>query len=142
MVWRYKQQYTDKTLTVRKYMYMRASGASELRKLSRFYIIKLLFLSIFCRYFRYFVQMTFLSAYMYRQVSKCTDKTSEKHYGVGEAVAPLPPPPPPSSGYPSDLSIYTMHLHCLAMTLFSNLQNLQKVENDIAIFNGNVLGHA
>ena len=33
-------------------------------------------------------------------------------------------------------------LHCLAMTLLSNLQNLQKVENDIVIFNGNVLGHA
>ena len=36
-------------------MYMRASGASELRKFSHFYILKLLFLSIFCWYFRYFV---------------------------------------------------------------------------------------
>ena len=37
-------------------MYMRANGASELRKFSRiFYILKLLFLSIFCWYFRYFV---------------------------------------------------------------------------------------
>ena len=33
-------------------------------------------------------------------------------------------------------------LHCLAMTRLSNSQNLQKVENDIVIFNGNVLGHA
>ena len=34
---------------------MRASGASELRKCLHLYILKLLFLSIFCRYFRYFV---------------------------------------------------------------------------------------
>ena len=33
-------------------------------------------------------------------------------------------------------------LHCLAMTLLPNLQNLQNVENDIVIVNGNVLGHA
>ena len=31
-------------------MYMRASGASELRNFWHFYILKLLFLSIFCRY--------------------------------------------------------------------------------------------
>ena len=36
----------------------------------------------------------------------------------------------------------TIQLHCLAMTLLSNSQNLQKVETDIVIFNGNVLGHA
>ena len=36
-------------------MCMRASGASELRKALHFYILKLLFLSIFCRYIRYFV---------------------------------------------------------------------------------------
>ena len=54
----YKRQYTDKTLTLKHSMYMRASGASgasELRKFSNFYILKLLFLSIFCWYFRYFV---------------------------------------------------------------------------------------
>ena len=33
-------------------------------------------------------------------------------------------------------------LHCLAMTRLSNWQNLQKVDNDIVIFNGNVLSHA
>ena len=51
----HKRQYTDRTLTLRRSMYMRASGASELRKFSHIYILKLLFLSIFCRYFRYFV---------------------------------------------------------------------------------------
>ena len=51
----YKRQYTDKTLTLRKSMYMRSNGASELRKCSHIYILKLLFLSIFCWYFRYFV---------------------------------------------------------------------------------------
>ena len=35
-----------------------------------------------------------------------------------------------------------IQLHCLAMTLLPNSQNLQKVETDIVIFNGNVLGHA
>ena len=33
-------------------------------------------------------------------------------------------------------------LHCLAMIRLSNSQNLQKVDNDIVIFNGNILGHA
>ena len=51
----YKRQYTDKTLTLRKCMCMQASGASELRKFWHFYILKLLFFSIFCRYIRYFV---------------------------------------------------------------------------------------
>ena len=34
--------------------------------------------------------MTYLAAYMYRQISKCTDKTPKKHYW-GRAIArPLP----------------------------------------------------
>ena len=138
------------TLTLTKCMCMRAS---ELRKFWHFYILKLLFLSIFCRYSRYFVgtndmlvglhvptnfliyrqtltlskcmcmraslqnfgiftflicyffqyfvgtsdtlsvQMTCLSAHMYRQISKCTDKNPKKHYWGG------PAPPPPPSGY-------------------------------------------
>ena len=36
-------------------MCVRAGGASEVRKFWHFYILKLLFLSIFCRYNRYFV---------------------------------------------------------------------------------------
>ena len=51
----YKRQYTDKTLTFSKSTYMRASGASELRNFSHFHVLKLLFLSIFCLYFRYLV---------------------------------------------------------------------------------------
>ena len=43
------------TLTLSKCMCMRVSGASELRKFCQFYILNLLFLSIFCRYIRYFV---------------------------------------------------------------------------------------
>ena len=35
-----------------------------------------------------------------------------------------------------------IQLHCLAMTLLSNSQNLQKVETDIDISNGNALGRA
>ena len=42
--------------------------------------------------------MTYLSAYMYRQISKCTDKTPKKHYGGGGA-------PPPPSGYASGVVI-------------------------------------
>ena len=54
--------------------------ASELRKFSHFYILKLLFLSIFFvgTSDTLSVQMTCLSAYMYRQISKCTDKTLKK----------------------------------------------------------------
>ena len=40
--------------------------------------------------------MTCLSAYMYRQISFCTNKTPKKHYWGGGAIAP---PAPPPSGY-------------------------------------------
>ena len=91
----HKRQYTDKTLTLRKCMCMRASEASELRKFRYFYILKLLFsvgtsdaLS---------VQMTCLSAYMYRQISQCTDKfpnvpTKVRKDIIGGAIAPPAPP--------------------------------------------------
>ena len=76
-------------------MCMRASGASELRTFWYFYILKLLFLSIFHRYIRYFVGTTDMlvdlhvptNFQMYRQ-------NSEK-----ALCAPPPPPPPPPSGY-------------------------------------------
>ena len=48
--------------------------ASELRKCSHFHILKLLFPSIFCWYFRYFVSETFNfrcqhSPYIYNQLT-------------------------------------------------------------------------
>ena len=74
-------------------MYMRASGASELRKFSYFYILKLLFLSIFCRYFRYFVGTNDMlvglhvptNFQMYRQNSEKT------LFGGGGQLRPPPP---------------------------------------------------
>ena len=95
----YKQQYTDKTLNIeKKSMYMRASGAIELRKFSHFYILKLLFLSIFCRYFRYFVGTNDMlvglhvptNFQMYRQ-------NSEKALWGGGEFPPCPP-----SGYANE----------------------------------------
>ena len=58
-----------------------------------------------CYFFQYFVgtsdilsvQLICLSANMYRQISKCTDKTPKMHYwgAVAPPPAPSPPPPPP-----------------------------------------------
>ena len=89
------------TLTLSKCMCMRLSGASELRKFWHFYILNLLFLSIFCRYIRYFVGTNNMlvgshvptNFQMYRQISKCTDKNPKKHYWGGSC------PPCPPSGY-------------------------------------------
>ena len=54
MVWRYKRQYTNKTLTLRKvYEY-----TSELRKCSHFYILNCYFLQLFCSFFGYVVSET------------------------------------------------------------------------------------
>ena len=65
-------------------MCMRASGASELRKLWHFYILKLLFLSIFCRYIRYFVGTDDMLVGLHvRQISKCTDNSPKRHYWGG-----------------------------------------------------------
>ena len=77
-----KRQYTDKTPTLRKcmYMYMRAS---ELRKCSHFHSKTITF-SIFCWYFRYFVGLHVPTNFqMYQQ-------NSEK------ALLGSPPPPRPS----------------------------------------------
>ena len=93
------------SLTLSKCMFMRASGASELRKFWHFYILKLLFLSIFCRYIRYFVGTNDMlvglhvptNFQMYRQ-------NSEKALlggGGGGGSCPLPPPPP---GYANEVS--------------------------------------
>ena len=108
----YKRQYTDKTLTSRNAMYMRASGASELRKFSHFYILKLLFLSIFCRYFRYFVGTNDMlvglhvptNFQMYRQ-------NSEKHYGGGGGGGNCSLGPPPPSGYANECHLIFLTIH-------------------------------
>ena len=78
------------TLTLSKCMCMRAS---ELRKFWHFYILNLLFLSIFCRYIRYFVGTNDMlvgshvptNFQMYRQ-------KSEKALLGGGGSCPPPPP--------------------------------------------------
>ena len=63
--------------------------------------VKLLFISIFCRYIRCFVGTNDMlvglhvptNFSMYRQISKCTDKSPKRHYWG--AIAPPPPCPPP-----------------------------------------------
>ena len=69
MVWRYKRQYTDKTLTVRKIYEL-------IRKFSHFHILKRQFPSICCWYFRYYAlsqkhifRSQITVAYIYNQCS-------------------------------------------------------------------------
>ena len=92
MVWHCnKRQYTaDKTHWENLCICERAERAS----LESFCIFTL---KNYCYFFQYFVGtaetlsvlLTYLSAYMYRHISKCTDKTPKKHYW-----GQLPPPPP------------------------------------------------
>ena len=98
------------TLTLSKCVCMRASGASELRKFWHFTFLN-------CYFFQYFVgtsdtlsvQMTCLSAYMYRQISKCTEnfsnvptKLRKSIIGGGGGRGSCPPPLPPPPGYAND----------------------------------------
>ena len=84
------------TLTLSKCMCMRASGASELRTFWHSYILNLLFLSIFCRYIRYFVGTNDMlvgshvptNFQMYRQ------KSEKALLGGGGGSCPPAPPPP------------------------------------------------
>ena len=75
------------TLTLSKCMCMRASGASELRKCWHFYILNLLFLSIFCRYIRYFVGTKWHACRL-----TCTDKFPNVPTTIRKSITP-------SSGY-------------------------------------------
>ena len=93
VVRRYKRQYSEQYTNIEKtYVYMRA--ASDLENVRIFTFSN-------CYFLQYFVgtsdalsvQMTCLSAYMYRQISKCTDKTPKKHYWGGGQLPPCPPPP-------------------------------------------------
>ena len=96
MVWRckYKRQYTDKTLnmSLRKSMYMRANGESELRKLSQFYILKLLFLSIFCLYVRFFVGTNDMLVGLHvPRIFQMYRQNCEKALWGGGGLPPCPP---------------------------------------------------
>ena len=92
-IWRYKRQNTDKTLTSRKSIY-----ASELRKYLPFHILKMLFLVIFCWYFKYFVGTNGMHAS--RLTKSCNDKFPNVTKNKYEAIAPMPPPPPYQFLYP------------------------------------------
>ena len=85
--------------------------ASELRKFGHFYIVlKVLFLSIFCWYFRYFVGTNDMlvglhvptNFQMYRQHSE------KALWGGGGDNCP--PPPPPPSGYASEFRMVKLLL--------------------------------
>ena len=70
----------------------RASGASELRKNSRFYILKLQFLSIFCCYFRYFVGTNdiLVGLYMYTDKFPNVPTKLQKSIKGGGQMPPCP----------------------------------------------------
>ena len=84
-----------KTITLRKSIYMLVSRASERRNFSHFHILTLLFLSIFCWFFRYFVgtndMLVGLDVPTYFQMYR---QNFEKTL--------LGPPPPPPPGYAND----------------------------------------
>ena len=87
-------------------MYMRASAASALRKISAFSHSKpAISFSIFL--VLQVQNYILVGLYIYRQISKCTDKTAKKHYwGGGGAACKFenfltfcsPPPPNPEYG--------------------------------------------
>ena len=77
--------YTNDSIPIEQCMCMRASGASELRKFWHFYILKLLFLSIFCRYIHW--QITCIPWLNFI-------------WGGGGKRPPKPPPPPVRQWFP------------------------------------------
>ena len=78
-------------------MYMRASGASELRNVLHFHTQKLLFLSIFCWYFRNFVGTNYILVGLHVPTDfQMYTQNSEKALLGGQFAPPAPPPP---SGY-------------------------------------------
>ena len=83
------------TLTLSKCMCMRANGASELRKFWHFYILNLLFLSIFCRYIRYFVgtNVMLVGSHVPTNFQMYRPKSEKVLLGGGGGAAAPPPPP-------------------------------------------------
>ena len=74
-------------------MYMRANGESELRKLSQFYILKLLFLSIFCLYVRFFVGTNdmLVGLHVPRIFQMYRQNCEKALWGGGGGLPPCPP---------------------------------------------------
>ena len=92
----YKWRYTDETLTLRKSMYMRASGESEPTKFLHFHILKLLFLSIFCWYKWHACRLA--------RTNKFPNvPTKLRKSIIGGQLPSLPPPTPPPPGYANGL---------------------------------------
>ena len=77
-------------------MCMRASGASELNFWGHFYILKLLFLSIFCRYIRYFVGTNDMLVGLHVPTNFQMYRQNFQKALLGGGGGQLPPPP---SGY-------------------------------------------
>ena len=117
---------TKNTNIEKIYVYIcERAEVSELRKFSRiffFYILKLLFLSIFCWYFRYFVGTNDMlvglhvatNFEMYRQNS---EKAS--FFGGWGGIAPLPSPPPPP-GYKQKHKINLSQVFWIDFKAFKN----------------------
>ena len=84
----YKPTVHQQTPTCANQCICERAGVSELRRFWHFYIIKVLFLSIFCWHFVGTNDML-VGLHVYRQISKCTDKTLKNHYGGGGGF-PLP----------------------------------------------------
>ena len=82
------------TLTLSKCMCMRASGASELRKFWHFHILKLLFLSIFCRYIIYFVGTNEMLVGLHVPTNFQMYRQNSEKSTIGGGGGQLPPPPP------------------------------------------------
>ena len=98
MVWCCKRKYNDKTLTLRKSVYI---YTSERRKFSHFHILKLPFLSIFCWYFRYFVGTNDMLVGLHVPTNfQMYQRSSEKAFMHGGGRIPPPPPPGYASASP------------------------------------------
>ena len=70
--------------------------ASELRKFWNFYILKLLFLSIFCRYIRYFVGTNDMLFGLHVYTDNFPNVPTKVRKGIiGGGGGQLPPCPPP-----------------------------------------------
>ena len=85
-------------------MNKRGSGVSELRNFSHFHILELLFPSIFCLYFRYFVGTNDMLVCLHVPTNfEMYQQNSEKALGGGGAI---PSGYASASEQPSSITIY------------------------------------